>query len=245
MDKIKITLIKVGYIDHLINFKKIQKWKSKLFEITDVQCIEHLPNSDIIDGYLDQKFTKESLGKLINKSKNANITVAITSCRFIDEWYMHLIGDNCIGLSIYGINKILDNKNIPIETFIIKELYFINTLYLLGVIDESAIFDIVHRDMRCCLFDFNGDRTEILYNTEKPKICDSCKNILKQKQFQQNTINILEKELNKIQRPFVLRIERYIKKHPFISMIISAFIAIGISAIFELIWKLIKFLLEQ
>lgn len=246
MNKIKITLIKIGRIDHLVNFKKISKWQSKLFTIEEIQCVEYLPNSDISDGYLDQKFTRESLGELITCPNNSNITVAITLCRFVDNFYMHRIGSNQIGISLYGINEILNSRNISIENFIIKQLYEIVSLSLIvDLAENDEVYNIVHRDTRGCLFDMNGDRTNILYNTEKPIICDSCKEIFRRKQINQKMIQILDKELKKIRQPFILKVEGYIKEYPFVSMIISAIIALGISGLFKLIWKLFEFLMAS
>ena len=246
MDKVKITLIKMGRIDHLVNFKKIKKWQSKIFEIVEIQCKENLPNSSIDDGFLDQKFTKDSLGKLIKCPQNSDIAVAITSCRFIDNFYLHRIGGKEVGLSLYGINEILDSQNISMENFIVNQLYYVSTLSkIVDIIKNEEVYDIVHRDTRGCLFDMNGDRTDIIHNTEKPIICDDCKGKIKQSQVSQDLLPILEKELKKIKKPFLLKVELYIKKYPLISMIISAIIAISINAVFGLIWKLIMLCVEK
>jgi hypothetical protein len=37
--KTKITLIKLGYVGHLVNFQKLIKWKSDLFEITGIDIV--------------------------------------------------------------------------------------------------------------------------------------------------------------------------------------------------------------
>ena len=239
MNKIKITLNKIGRIDHLVDIQKISKWQSKLFKIESVQCIDHLPNSDISDGYLDQKFKRETLGKITVCPNGSDIAVAITAYRFTDNFYMHRIGSGKIGISLYGINEILHSENISTENFIIKHLYEICALSLIVGIDSDEVYDVVHRDTRGCLFDLNGDKLDILYNTEKPIICDSCKDIFRRKQINQKTIQTLEQELRKIQRPTIVKIERCIKKYPFVSMAVSAIIAISINAVFLLIWRLI------
>jgi hypothetical protein len=242
--KTKITIIKVGYIDHILNLEKIENWKSKLFEIVDIQNIEYLPNSDIHDAYLDQKFTKESLSKIISSCpEGSDFAVAITSYRFLDNFYMHRLNENRVGVSLYGITEILEMENIPIENFVIKQLYEICALNL--ITNNNEVYNIVHRDTRGCLFDMNGDRTNILYNTEKPIICESCKEKFKKKQIAQGTISNLNKELKRIRKPIILKIERYIKKYPLVSMIISAIIAVSISSTFDLIWKIIKPLIQK
>ena len=236
MDKIKITLIRIGYVDRLINFKKIKKWKSKIFEIVDIQCIEHLSddiiNRSIQDGYLDLKYQKEDMDILIKEiPKNGNIAVAIIPYRFVDNHYLHRI-DNRAVVSLDGIKNILDIDNISIENFIIRQLY---KLCARSLFEECSN----HLDSRGCLYDMNGNRTHIIYNTEKPIICDDCKGKIKRCQVSQQALPTLEKELKKIKKTFLLKVELCIKKYPLLSIIVSAIVAIGITAIFDLIWELI------
>ena len=53
----KVTLIRLGHVQHLVDFNSIIKWKSQLFTISGIDCIEHLPGSDVEDGFLDVKYT--------------------------------------------------------------------------------------------------------------------------------------------------------------------------------------------
>lgn len=244
--KKKITLVKVGHVDHLVNLKKIKEWKSDVFEIIEIQSIEHLPDSEMNDGYFDQKFTRESLRKVISCPNNSDFAVAITSYRYIDNFYMHRLEEKCIGISLYGITEILEIENISIENFVIKQLYAICALSLItDISNNDEAYKIVHRDTRGCLFDMNGDRTDILYNTEKPIICDSCKERFRKKQIPQGIISTFDKELKKIRKPIILKIERNIKRYPFVSMIISALIALTINSTFNVVWKLLKLLIEK
>jgi len=244
--KKKITIVKVGHVDHLANCKKIKSWKSDIFEIVEIQSVEHLPDSEMHDGYLDQKFTRESLRNVISCPVHSDFTGAITSCRFIDNFYMHRLGNNCVGISLYGITEILEIENISIENFIIKLFYEICALSLItDISNNDEVYNIVHRDTRGCLFDMNGDRTHILYNTEKPIICNSCKEKFNKKQIPQGIISTFNKELKKIKKPTILKLERYIKKYPFVSMIISALIALTINSVLNVLWKLSKLLIEK
>ncbi|PKP20336.1 MAG: hypothetical protein CVU05_09375 [Bacteroidetes bacterium HGW-Bacteroidetes-21] len=244
--KNKITLIKLGHVGHLVNLEKIRKWKSDIFEVTEIHCVEHLPESNVNDGFLDQKFTIKELSKIISCPKNSDIAVAIMPYRFIDNFYMHRISNNCVVISLYGIPEILEIDNISTENFILKQIYEICAIkYLVKDISSSDVYEFVHRDTRGCIFDLNGDREDILYNTEKPIICESCKDTFKKKQINSTTISTLEKELKKIKKPLILRIERRIKKYPFAAIIISGLIAISLNLIASLIWDLTKELLKN
>lgn len=59
--KYKVALIRLGHAQHLVDFQYIRKWKSDLFSITGLHCLEHLPNSDVKDGYLDVKYSVQQL----------------------------------------------------------------------------------------------------------------------------------------------------------------------------------------
>ena len=53
--KYKIAIVRLGHCQHIVDFKTIKAWKSKLFEITGMSCVEHLPKGDVQDGFLDVK----------------------------------------------------------------------------------------------------------------------------------------------------------------------------------------------
>lgn len=235
--KSKITIIKLGHIDHFVNIQKIKKWKSNLFEVINIQCVEHLPDSEIIDGFLDQKFTKEKLSEIISCPKGSDFAIAIMPYRFIDNFYMHRIRNNCVVISLCGISDILEKDNISTENFIIKQIYEICAIKnLVNDIASDDVYQFVHLDTRGCIFDMNGQRSDILYNTEKPIICESCKNTFKKKQINAEIVSILEKELKRIKKPLILRIERYIRKYPLVSVILSILLGISLNLISNLIF---------
>lgn len=235
--KYKITLIKLGHVGRLVNLQKVKKWESKLFEITEIQCVDHLPESDIDDGYLDQKYTKEKLQSLISCPKDSDFAVAIMPYRFIDDFYMHRIGTNCVVISLYGISEILELEHISIENFVIRQLYEVCAIKcLISDISSDNVYELVHRDTRGCIFDMNGDRADILYNTEAPIICESCKDMFRRKQINSKMIVTLEKELKRIKKPLILRIERTIKRYPLVSIIVSGLIAILLNILANYIW---------
>lgn len=46
----------------------------------------------------------------------------------------------------------------------------------------------------------NGERSDILYNTEQPILCDECKGKFKSKQVELEIISQFEKELKRIKK---------------------------------------------
>lgn len=236
--KYKITLIKLGHAGRLVDLQKIKNWKSDLFEITEIQCVDHLPESDIQDGYLDQKYTKEKLQTIISCPKDSDFAVAIMPYRFKDDFYMHRIGTNCVVISLYGIPEILGLEHISVENFVIRQLYEVCAIkHLTSDISNDDVYKFVHRDTRGCIFDMNGERADILYNTETPTICESCKDTFKRKQINSQIIATFEKELKRIKKPLILRIERIIEKYPLVSVIVSGLIAIFLNLLANYIWE--------
>ncbi|ADQ78683.1 hypothetical protein Palpr_0524 [Paludibacter propionicigenes WB4] len=239
--KNKIALIKLGYVDRFVNFNKIKKWKSDLFEVTEIYCREYLPESDVDDNYFDLKYTKNKLGSIISCPSGSDFAVAIMPYRLVDNFYMHRVGGNCVIISLYEISDILIRDQISMENFITKQLYEICALkYLAGDLSSDEVYNFVHRDTRGCLFDMNGERTNILYNTEKPIICDSCKDRFKKEQINAKVISVLEKELKKIKKPPILQIEKHIKKYPLATMIMSGIVAIILNLLANLLWDIFK-----
>lgn len=226
----KVTLIRLGHVQHLVDFNSIIKWKSQLFTISGIDCIEHLPDSDVEDGFLDVKYTKSRLKTLISCPANSDYAVAVMPYRFEDNFYMHRVNDKCVVISLCGISDILKSDNISIEHFIIKQLYEICAIrHIISDLSSDDVYQFIHPDTRGCLFDLNGKRSDILYNTEQPIICEECKGKFKSKQIQAETIHLFEHELKRIRKPFALRMERWIKRYPLLSIFISALTAIALN----------------
>lgn len=237
----KVTLIRLGHIQHLVDFNMIRRWKSDLFAITGIECIDNLPCSDVEDGYLDIKYTKSSLKNLISCPENSDYAIAIMPYRFEDNFYMHRISNKCVIVSLYGISEILKADNISIEHFILKQLYEICAIkHLINDLSSDDVYQLVHSDTRGCLFDLNGERTDILYNTEEPIICEECKGKFKSKQTPSEIIKTLECELRKIKKPLALRAERWIKRYPLLSIIVSVLTAITLNILANFLWEYIK-----
>ena len=238
--KYKVALIRLGHTQHLVDFQLIKKWKSKLFTITTIQCREHLPDSDIADGYLDVKYSREELRSLVSCPYDCDYAVAIMPYRFTDNFYMHRINPECAVISLYGIPDILKADNIAIEHFIIKQLYEICAIkHLMSNIYEDDVYKFMHLDTRGCLFDMNGERADILYNTEHPIICEECKGKFKSRQIELEVVSQFEKELKRIKKSPILLIERWIKKYPLFAILLSALGAICLNIIANLICELL------
>lgn len=239
--KLKIALIKIGQVEYFANYNKITKWKSKLFEIGTIQCVADAPDSDVFDGYLDKKYTRECLKTVISCPKGYDFAIAIMPYRFEDNFYLHRLSENCVVLSLYGISDILRYDDISMENFILKQIYEICALnYLVDDLSTDEVYNYVHLDTKGCLFDMNGDRSDILRNTEKPIICPSCKSKFGKKQIDVRFISMLENEIKRLKKPLLQRVENFIKKYPLLSIITTTLITIILNIVSTVLYELIS-----
>ena len=237
--KLKIAIITLGHVEHKVNINKIKSWKSKLFEVNCIQNLEQVPESDIEDGFLDHKFSKVGLADSINCPNESDIAIAIMVNRFDDNFYLHRLSNNCVAVSVYGIKEILNSENISIENFIVKQIYELFALKsLVQNFESNDVYSIVHTDTRGCLFDLNGEKFDIIYNTEKPKICDSCKTHFRNRQLDSNIFPTLTSELKKIKKPLMMRIESFIRKYPLVSIGLSGLFALLLNIVANVIFKI-------
>jgi hypothetical protein len=100
--------------------------------------------------------------------------------------------------------------------------------------NSDQIYELHHRDTRGCLFDLNGDQKDVVYNTDEPIICNECLGKIAARQTKEGFISTLQHELKKLKRPFFLRVESWIKSHPFMAIAISIAMGIATNIIYDI-----------
>jgi len=241
MSKISIKLIMIGHIDRIVDFDLIQKHKSELFKLDEFHRINDLPSSKNDNGYLDIVYSVDEIKVILSNVKFDGICIGIMNYKFEDNFYMHRIDDNKICISISDLEQILQRKDISLENFILKNIYEIFSFYTIFNSNLGGdVYEFVHEDTRGCLFDLNGDKNDIIYNTEKPIICDECLSKINKKSIPNNFISTIKKELKKINKPYVKILELFIKKYPLLSIGITIIFSTLINILSNFIWKLIE-----
>lgn len=242
MNMIKIKLIIIGHSDRVVNFDLIKKYKSKFFNFSDIERINNLPNPEKDDGYLDIVYTKAEIQTVMNDIEFDGLCIAIMNYGFDDNFYMHRVGNNKVCISIFELENILSEKKISIENFIIKNVYEIFIFYKIvkNLTDNKEVYQFIHTDTRGCLFDLNGDKRDIVYNTEKPIICDECKGKISKKSIPKNFLEDIQGELLKIDKPFIKKIENFISKYPLFSVLVTFLFSTFINLFSNWLWEIIK-----
>jgi len=155
-------------------------------------------------------------------------------------------------MTFYEMADILNLSNIPIENLVYRLLYSYSLIYIRHgnrIPPKDEVTSFTHDETRGCLFDMNGIKSDIIYSTNKPQICNSCIQSLTNKRVPINQINKIQSELLCINKTLYFRLADFIKKYPIWTIIISTFTAliIGITgSIFaSIFWeKIIKSWLE-
>jgi len=151
-------------------------------------------------------------------------------------------------MTFYEMADILNLSNIPIENLVYRLLYSYFLIYKRHgnrIPSRDEITTFTHDETRGCLFDMNGIKSDIVYSTNKPIICDSCVQRLTTERVPINTINKIKEEVKKIKKGMYYRLADLIKKYPIWTLVLSTISALLIGTIGSLfatiIWeKLLK-----
>lgn len=241
MSKISVKIIMIGHIEKIIDFDLIQKHSSKFFAIEELDRIPDLPVPNKNDGYLDVIYSVEEMENILSNITHDGLCIGVMNYKYDDNFYMHRLDDNKVCISVAGLEEILKRKDISLENFILKNIYVIYIFYkVLGSTLNDKVYDFFHNDTRGCLFDLNGDKSDIIYNTEKPIICHECQSKINKQAIPSNFINQLEYALKNITKPMFKSIELFIRKYPLLSISATIIFSTTINILSSYIWELIE-----
>ena len=218
----KISIVQLGFLKRQLNLRKLQRWTSKLFSIDTLNEISHMPES-VYSDYL-QGLSDENLSANVKHEGNSDITIGITEYRLEGNFYMRRVDNDVVIISLFEVGDILQYYHIPLEYFILKNIYEIVTLlhiYNTLPTTREQIPDIIHEETRGCLFDMHGIKTDIIYFfTGRHWLCSQCEAYLVKKQLPKHFLKDLVCEIRKITKPVFYKIYDFVKSHPIWSMVI-------------------------
>jgi hypothetical protein len=218
----QISVVQLGFLKRHINLRKLKQWKSKLFSIDTVDEISCMPESEPSNSW--QYLSDDEIRKVLQHKGDSDITLVVTEYRLEDNFYMRRV-DNVVVTSLFEVGDILQYYHIPIEHFIVKNIYEIVTLLhiyqdLPNTRDE--IPEIFHDETRSCLFDISGLKADIVYFfTGKPSLCSQCEAYLVKKQLPKNFLKYLICEIRRLRKPTFSKIYDFVKCHPVWSIVIA------------------------
>jgi hypothetical protein len=240
MKKIKIKIGIIGYLPFEFNRKLIKNWKSDIFEIVDDIEEYHFTNdSDTFSwGYSDRILNKE-----LPQTFDGELFVGITYVPIEDNFYARRLESNRIVLSYFEMYQILKQDDFPMENLLLRVLYAYCLVYLRNnrtIPQQNEWLGFTHDDTRGCLFDMNGNKSDVIFSLDSPKICDDCTTRIRTEKVSDNCTNQIKKEIKRIKKKKFYKISEFIKKKPLLSLLFSAIFGILISITASAIYETIK-----
>lgn len=230
----------MGHINHPIDFGRIGRWKSNFIRVIGIT--EQL---DIPDGQRGWKEYTDNELDFLSPVPGADVTVAITEYALQDNFYIRRLSSSVVVISLYETADVIEAENIPLEYFILRNLY---EFYLLHHIyhpippTREGIPNIIHNETRSCLFDMCGEKYDVIFSTGKPSLCNQCKANLAAHQLPDGALVGVERELRRIRKPRYYRISDWVKQRPVRSLVIASVGAICTGAVGNGVYDLLKLL---
>ena len=120
MAKVKIRIVFLGHLPHSINTKKIENWKSDLFEVLPpINSFNIIGDSD----GAEWEFLDVNIEKQLPQRDNADLLLAVTNVPLQDSYFARRFTDNRICMTYNSMTEILKLDNIPLENLMLRVLY--------------------------------------------------------------------------------------------------------------------------
>lgn len=249
MVKVKIAVI--GGISQELKDKKLLKWKSDVFSICGdiVKCnLNAQPDLEYNRGFSDETLkqclpTLEQIRTNSNNKDNWDITIYVMSVPLQGNYYSRILNENRIVVTYYDIKNLLNEKDIPLENYLLRLLYAYTLVFMakegkvMSMQDEGFLS---HEDSRGCIFDMSGTYQDISYSSVSPTICEECVGKLVTRNIPNNKIQQIRKELKGVRLTWNNRLNLFLKRHPILSIVLTIFSTLLLGLIVNYIWSLIK-----
>lgn len=248
MSKVKVKIAFLGHLPHSIDFDKIKKWKSELFEITGQISAFNINGESDGDEW---EFLDDNIESQLPDRDGADVLLAVTYVPLQYKYFVRRFSDNRICMTYHLMADILKFDNIPLENLLLRMLYSVSLVYKLcgnKMPTSEEMRNYTHDETRGCVFDFDGVKSDVVYSLDKPQLCHSCVETLTSNgrhRLENNLVNKVQQELKDIKKGLYYRLADFIKSKPILAIIISSVAAIilGIigSTLATILWeKIIK-----
>jgi hypothetical protein len=238
MKIMKIRLIKIGQIRARVNYSVIAKWRSAFFEIGGVSEVLQIQVDYLNEGYV---FPNARLNELLTHDPQFDFSVGIIDQPIEGNYYMHKLGAQSAVISLHEIKDILRLDNIPAEIFILRCIYEMVVFWHEGggAVPDN-VYLIPHDETRGCLFDMNVLKSDIVFSTVRPTICSDCESRLSTKTLPPGFISLIKKEIKKLDKKLYYRMLDFTKRHPLISILLTAAFAVMMNLLANFIYDVLK-----
>ena len=220
MNKVKIRLLKLGYVPDLdLNKLKFLINRSKVFCVSEFDSVENV------------KFTGSSvnindLKGIYNKSDKADFTIGIVSKELEGNYFSKpYLDEKLILLSIKDFKYFTQVNKITPEKFAVRFIYGFVSMFIaygnkLPAEIEVVKDELIQRDFQGCLFDLCLNKQDSLEFFNNPKISVGALKVLKSKILPEGFLKQLQTEINWLRISLFERLSKWIINRPIISMML-------------------------
>lgn len=254
MKKTKITIVKIGESKYSNVYKFINKLaknnKSDIFEIHSVlkinpQKLDNIKQDSkrLIGNHNNLVgFNDETLLKMLCKiDDDSDFIIAITDFPITNNYFARRLSNRISVMSLYEVNEILTTHNIPIQNYVLLNIYTYSTIYTVFKNLQPNNDELFHQETRGCLFDHTDYKEDLVLSTVRPCLCTNCKVKFASNIYEPNYFKILNREIKRIKKSRFYTIIDWIKMYPIISLIITALSTIIINIFSNYLSKLLCF----
>ena len=233
-EEVKIVIL--GNLKFPVDISKISK--SNIITVKKLEEISNLPNADNV---YDYSYSDKLLDEVVNHN-GVGLSISIINAPLEENFYVRYIGENSAIISLYEVGEIITENNYPIENFILLNALMITLLFHATgrLSDYHEHIDYFHDDIRGCIFDFTGIKTDVIYSLHKPILCSECRSKFQKIKLPSRFLRKLEKDLNKIRKPRFYLIQDWIKRYPILSLILTIVLGIAVNVVSNYIYDYLK-----
>jgi hypothetical protein len=220
MNKLKIQLGVIGYLPFKIDQQAVISHSSQFFEVVGFDEYHINSSSDTINwGYSDEILNRE-----LPNDYNADFFLGVTYVPLENNYYARRLNNNRVVLSFHELHQIITEHSLPLENLIYRVLYGYGLVYLAANREIPPIqqfLSFTHDDTRGCIFDMNGNKTDVVFSLDSPILCDQCTNNLRAHKVADNRISLVKKELTGIRKRRYYKLVDFVKRKPVLAIVIS------------------------
>ena len=253
MKRIKIAIYQLGeigeskYQDEWKFIKKLAKEnKSEIFDLKYEGEIPLPKNCD-----MGWSYSNENLLATIEEHKNnedADKILCFVHLPLDKNLFLTTLNKKIMVATFYQADKILNNANVNLKNYILLYLYKISVNYVYKNNGISDLPKLRHNDTRICLFDYCGNKEDIIFKATMPRLCPACEDKIRTVFLSKGVsglaefakfLSSLNNELKQIKKPLYYRIVDKIKKHPIVTLIITILTTLLLNVVSSLIYDAI------
>lgn len=240
MNKVKIRLLKLGYVPELDLYKlKSLINRSEIISVTEFDTIDIVNFRGICVDINDLK-------SIYTESKKVDFTIGVVSKELEGNYFSKpYLDEKLILLSIKDFKYFTQVNKITPEIFAIRFIYGFVSMFKayrerLPTEIEVIKDNLFQTNFQGCLFDLCMDKQDSLAFFNNPKISTSALAVLKSKSLPEGFLKQLQTEIKWLRISWLDRMSKWINKRPILSMIIVFTVGLVSNVLASLIIKLFK-----